>query len=200
MPPLLIATRSKGKYPEIVAALKGIAFDLLSLNDLPDLPADYNVEEPANTFEGNAIIKAMTVGKKTGLLTLADDSGLEVDALGGRPGVFSARYTPGTDRDRYEKLLSEMLGIPDNLRTARFRTIIAIYDPATDKIRLTEGVFEGRILREPVGEHGFGFDPVFYSDEVGKTNAQLTVDEKNAIDHRGKALRMAKEILHTDFL
>src|SRR3989338_425353 len=105
---LLIATRNGGKFPEIISKLKGLNLQFLNLNDISDLPPDFEVEEPAMTFEGNAIIKAMTLGKKTGLVTLADDSGLEVDALDGRPGVFSARYASGSEIDRCRKLLDEL--------------------------------------------------------------------------------------------
>src|SRR3989338_2798141 len=121
MKKLLIATRSKGKFPEIVSELSGLPFDFLNLNDVPELPSNFEVEEPAVTFEGNAIIKAMILGKKTGLLTLAEDAGLEVDILNGRPGVYTARYTPGTDEDRYKKLLGELQGITEEKRIARFR-------------------------------------------------------------------------------
>jgi len=199
MKKLLIATRSKGKFPEIVSELKGLPFEFLSLNDIPELSPDFEVEEPAQTFEGNAIIKAMTLGSKTGLLTLAEDSGLEIDALSGNPGVYSARYAPGTDEDRYKKLLSELKGVPEEKRTARFRTVIAFYDPENNKIRTCEGVYEGRIAFEPKGTNGFGYDPVFYNETLGKTNAQMTIEEKNKVSHRGQALRNAKEILIKDF-
>jgi len=197
---LLIATRSKGKFPEIVSLLEGMSFDILNLNDVPDLPKDFEVEEPAVTFEGNAIIKAMTLGNKTGLLTLAEDAGLEVDALGGRPGVYTARYAPGTDEDRYTKLLGELDGIPEEKRTARFKAVIALYDPESDKIRTCEGVYEGRIAQQPVGTNGFGYDPIFYNVELQKTNAQMTLEEKNTLSHRGKALREARKILEVEFI
>ncbi|MBP9816055.1 RdgB/HAM1 family non-canonical purine NTP pyrophosphatase [Candidatus Woesebacteria bacterium] len=196
---LLIATRSKGKFPEIVAGLSGIPFQLVNLNDVPDLPNDYEVEEPANTFEGNALIKAMTLGKKTGMLTLAEDAGLCVDALDGRPGVKTARYAPGTDEDRYMKLLEELDGVPEEKRQARFIAVMAIYDPENDKVRTCEGVYEGMMTTEPDGENGFGYDPVFYNVELGKTNAHMTLEEKNEVSHRGKALMKMKEILEKEF-
>ena len=197
---LLIATRSKGKFPEIVSLLEGMPFEFLNLNDVPDIPKGYEVEEPAETFEGNAIIKAMTLGKKSGLLTLADDAGLEVDAMGGRPGVYSARYAPGTDEDRYVKLLSELKNIPENERTARFKAVIAIYDPENDKVRTCDGTYEGIIAREPKGTSGFGYDPVFYCVKLGKTTAEMTLEEKNSVSHRGEALRKARVILEQDFI
>jgi len=195
MKKLLIATRSKGKFPEIISELNGLPFNFLNLTDVPELPSNFEVEEPALTLEGNAIIKAMTLGKKTGLLTLAEDAGLEVESLDGRPGVYTARYAPGTDEDRYRKLLDELRGIPEEKRMARFRAVIAIYDPENDKIRTCEGIYNGRIALEPKGSNGFGYDPVFYNIELGRTNAEMTMEEKNKVSHRGKALRKAKEIL-----
>src|SRR3989338_1941730 len=199
MKKLLIATGSKGKFPEIVSELNGSAFAFLSMRDIPGLPPNFSVEEPAATFEGNAIIKAMTLGKMTGLLTLAEDAGLEVDALGGRPGVYTARYAPGTDEDRYRKLLGELRGVPDEKRTARVRAVVAIYNPENDMVRTCKGIYDGKIALEPKGTNGFGYDPVFYNSELDRTNAQLTVEEKNKVSHRGKALREAKEILKRDF-
>ncbi len=199
MKQLLIATRNQGKFPEIVALLKDLPFEFLSLNNISGLPPGYEVEEPGMTFEGNAIVKAMTIGKKTGLLTLAEDAGLEVDALNGRPGVYTARYAPGTDEDRYRKLLEELKDIPDEKRTARFRAVVAIYNPENDKVRTCEGSYEGVIVREPVGINGFGYDPVFYSSVLKKTGAQATFEEKNSVSHRGQALRRAREILLRDF-
>lgn len=199
MKKLLIATRSKGKFPEIISVLAGLPFEFINLNDVPELPKNFEVEEPATTFEGNAIIKAMTLGKKTGILALAEDAGLEVDALNGRPGVYSARYAPGTDEDRYQKLLGELRDTPEEMRTARFRAVIAIYDPTTDKVRTCDGVYEGKIASEPAGTNGFGYDPVFYNTELGKTGGQMTMDEKNKVSHRGMALQKAKDILLHDF-
>ncbi len=196
---LLIATRSAGKFPEIVAGLGDVPFEIINLNDVQELPQDFEVEEPASTFEGNAVIKAMTLGKMTGLLTLADDSGLEVDALGGRPGVYSARYAPGTDEDRNNKLLAELADVPDRDRSARFRCVIAIYDPETDKVRTCEGVYEGRIEKEPKGENGFGYDPIFWSTELQKMSAEATLEEKNRVSHRGEAIGKARDILSKEF-
>ncbi|MEN9557784.1 MAG: hypothetical protein RL141_153 [Candidatus Parcubacteria bacterium] len=200
MKKLLIGTHSKGKFPEIVHALQGMPFEYLNLDDAPGLPPGFEVEEPGMTFEGNAIIKAMTLGKRTGILTLAEDAGLQVDALDGRPGVYTARYAPGSDEDRWRKLLGELEATPDEKRTARFRAVVAIYDPTTDKIRTCEGVYEGRILRAPQGSGGFGYDPVFYHEPLGKTSAQMTLEEKTSVSHRGKALQIAKEILMKDFV
>jgi len=180
--------------------LAGLPFEFINLNDIPELPRGYEVEEPATTFEGNAIIKAMTLGKKTGLLTLADDSGLEVDALGGAPGVYSARYAPGSDEDRYNKLLQALSDVPGEKRTARFRCVIALYDPSSDRVRTCDGSVEGSMLTEPRGTNGFGYDPIFFTTELQKTMAQATLEEKNTMSHRGRALQKARAILQNDFL
>ena len=135
MKKLLIATRSRGKFPEIIAELKDLPFEFLNLNTVTELPSNFEVEESALTFEGNAIIKAMTLGKKTRLLTLAEDSGLQVDALGGRPGVYSARYAPGTDTDRNTKLLGELKVVYEEKMAERFSEVVAIYNQENDKIR-----------------------------------------------------------------
>jgi len=196
---LLIATRSKGKFPEIVAKLKGLPFEYVNLNNT-NLSKDFEVDEPALTFEGNAIIKAMTIGKKTGILTLAEDAGLEVDALDGRPGVYSKRYASGTDEDRCKKLLGELRNIPDEKRTASFVAVTAIYDPDNDKIRTCRGVYVGRITSKPTGTNGFGYDPIFYNTKLHKTNAEMSIEEKNGVSHRGKALQKAAKILKKEFV
>ena len=200
MKQLLIATRSKGKFPEIASLLAGLPFALVSLADIAGIPREYEVEEPALTFEGNAIIKAMTLGRKSALLTLADDSGLEVDALGGRPGVRSARYAPGSDADRCRALLEELRGKPQSGRTARFRCVVAAYDPIREKVRTREGIMEGYIAEEPRGEGGFGYDPIFVSAELGKTTAELSMSEKNEVSHRGKAFRAMREVMVEEFV
>lgn len=197
---LLIATRNKNKLPEIMMIFSGLPFELVSLEDMFDLSKDYEVDEQAATFEGNAIIKAMIYGQKTGLLTLADDSGLCVDALGGRPGVYSARYAAGTAEDRNKKLLDELQGVPEDKRTARYVATVAIYDPASEKVRTCEGVCEGKITTEFKGVGGFGYDPVFFNTDLNKTMAQVTMEEKNSVSHRGKAMRLAREILGKEFI
>jgi len=197
---LLIATRNKDKLPEIMVELHGLPFEFVSLNDIPELSKDYEADEQAETFEGNAIIKARTFGKKTRLVTLADDSGLCVDALDGRPGVYSARYATGSAEDRNRKLLGELKGIPKDKRTARYVAVVAIYDPETDKVRTCEGTCEGIITTQPVGNGGFAYDPIFFSTDLNKTTAQMTLEEKNKVSHRGRALRKAKKILENDFI
>ncbi len=194
---LLIATRNRGKYPEIRMELRDLPFSLLDLNNIATL-ADFDVEEPAATFEGNAIIKAFMYGMRAGVLTLADDSGIEVDALDGAPGVLSARYAEGTDEDRMLRLLADVQDIPDGERGAQFRSVIAIYDPA-GKVRTCEGVCRGRLLRAPEGTGGFGYDPIFFSDELGMGFAEASLEEKNRVSHRGKALAKARDILLAEF-
>jgi len=195
---LLIATRSNDKLKEVEAGLRGISFKILSLHDLKEI-GDYDVEEPAETFEGNAIIKAIMYGKKSGLLALADDSGLEVDALGGNPGVLTKRYAQGSDEDRFKKILQELAGVPDGQRGAKFRCVIAIYDPKLDKVRTCEDVYRGVIAHKAKGGQGFGYDPIFYNMELKKMNAEMTLTEKNSVSHRGKALRKAKKLLEYEF-
>lgn len=196
---LLLATRSQGKLREISAALHDVPYALIGLADIETVPKDFEPEEPAATFEGNALIKAMTYGTMTGKLTLAEDAGLIVDALGGRPGVLSARYAPGTDKDRYMKLLSELEGVPEESRTARFVAVYALFDPSNLRVRTCEGQSEGVITTEPIGENGFGYDPIFRYAATGKTGGEMGREEKNAVSHRGAALVKVRELLATDF-
>lgn len=195
---LLIATRNQGKLPEIKAALAGMPFQILNLDDA-NVPKDFEVEESAQTFEGNAILKAILYGKKSGKLTLAEDSGVEVDALGGRPGVLSARYASGSDKARYEKLLQELIGVPYEDRGAQFRAVAALYDPDREKIWTTEGVVRGHVVGEARGAAGFGYDPVFYSDDLEKTFGEASATEKGRVSHRGRALAKMREILTSQF-
>ena len=195
---LLIATRNEGKMPEIRHALEGVPFIVIDLNDVPELDG-FEAAETGATFEENASIKAKVYGEKTSLLALADDSGLEVDALGGAPGVRSARYAAGTDANRNRKLLEAMKNIPDEERTARFVTVIAIYDPVRKKFETCREEVYGRITRESRGARPFGYDPIFLYSEAEKTGGEMSVAEKNQYSHRGKALAKAREILVADF-
>jgi XTP/dITP diphosphohydrolase len=194
---LLITTGNKGKFVEFENFFKELPFQLLSLKDV--FPNGIEIEEPAETLEGNAIIKAMTVGKRSGKLTLADDTGLEVDALNGAPGVRTARFAPGTDEDRWRKLLELMKDVPDGKRGGVMRCVIAIYDPNDDKIRTCTGVMKLSIAREPKGELGFGYDSIMFNEESQKMHAEETTDERNRTSHRGKALIKAKEVLLAEF-
>lgn len=195
---LLIATGNKSKLPGLRIGLAGLPFEILTLNDIDK---HGEVEESAETIEGNAIIKAMTYAIRSQKLTLADDSGLEVDALDGRPGVRSARYVPGIDSDRYQKVLDEMKDVPDEKRTARFVSVIAICDPQKDyKVSTSRGTCEGRIIHEPKGTHGFGYDPIFYANVLKKTFAESPIEELAPVSHRGNAMAKAREALLKEFV
>lgn len=187
-PTILIATGNRGKFTEIAAELSGLGIDFLSLREFPAVPEP---EETGETFQENAVQKARYYARHLHQLTLADDSGLEVDALGGRPGVYSARYagTPCNDRANNEKLVHELAGVPQAERTARFRCAMALVDPEGNVRAASEGVIEGLIIDEPRGQNGFGYDPHFFVPELGKTTAELSREEKNAVSHRGKATR-----------
>ncbi len=191
---IVLATRNPDKVREIRQILKG--FELLSLNDFPDAP---EVEETGETLEENAVIKARSASEASGLIALADDSGLEVDALGGLPGVRSARFA-GEDvgyEDNNRKLL-ELLRLEKN-RAARFRCVIAVFEPGRGAVT-REGVCEGNITETPAGSGGFGYDPVFLAKDAGKTFAELSAAEKNAVSHRARALQAIKEYLDQHFL
>ena len=186
LPRLLLATRNRGKLKELADLLGDVPFELVSLTDVG---IDVDVEETGRTFEDNAILKAETYRELSGLLTLADDSGLEVDALGGEPGVHSARYAgpDATDSDRIRLLLSNLAHTPEPSRTARFRCVIAISAPDR-QTQLYPGVCCGRIVREPRGDNGFGYDPVFLFPDIGLTMAELTTEQKNSVSHRALAV------------
>ena len=203
---LVLATRNRGKVREFDRMLsetkssigdRGLedkrVVELLSLADYPDAP---DVIEDGNTYEENAAKKATRIAQYTGHLTLADDSGLEVDALNGAPGVHSARYAGenASDAERIEKLLDALKNIPDEQRTARFKCAIALAD-VEGRTQVVVGVCEGRILREARGSQGFGYDPVFVPSGYDQTFAELGEGVKNRISHRARALAMARELL-----
>jgi XTP/dITP diphosphohydrolase len=190
---LVLATKNKGKIAEMRALLAGIPVHVSSLSDYPEIP---DIPETGSTFAENAVLKAEAAARYTGKMVLADDSGLEVDALGGDPGIFSNRFAgPGaTDLDKCMRILELLHDVPDEKRTARFRAVIAICTPMGET-QVVEGVCEGRIAHEPHGANGFGYDPIFYIPRLDKTMAELSADQKNAISHRGQALREARRIL-----
>lgn len=195
---LVIATRNPGKVREIEALLAGLEIRLLSLADFPELP---EIPEEGATFAENAAFKAREVARRTGLPALADDSGLEVAALDGRPGVLSARYAqdrtaprPPTDEDNWRKLLDEMAGVPWEQRQARFVCEIALALPDGRLFR-ARGECRGYIALEPEGEQGFGYDPVFWLPEYGATMATVGLEVKNRLSHRARALQELKRIL-----
>lgn len=191
---LVIATGNAGKLREI-RALLGDGWEILAQADCGVRP----VEETGADFRENALLKARHAAARTGLPALADDSGLEVDALGGRPGVHSARYAgkAAGDADNVRRLLDEMHAVPAERRTARFRCVVALADPARpgDPV-VAEGVWEGRIATEPGGSGGFGYDPVFIDSASGRRAAELEPGEKNRLSHRGRALRQLLGLLH----
>ena len=189
---LLVATHNAGKLAELRDLLRDVPYSLVSLSDVG---IEVDVDETGETLEENAALKATTYARLAGLPTLADDSGLEVDALGGEPGVHSARYagSNATDADRIAKLLDN-LEVRIQPWTARFRCVIAIAMPDGD-IELHSGACEGVIISKPRGDNGFGYDPVFLLLERGKTMAELSDAEKNAVSHRGAAARKAAHAL-----
>lgn len=186
-PTILVATSNPGKLREVRAVLGKLGVRFTTLGDFGDSPAPV---ENGETFAANAEAKARHYSRLTGRWTLADDSGLEVDALGGAPGVRSARYAgrPGDDAANNAKLVAELAGVPAERRTARFRCAMALADG--DRILASSaGTIEGRIIDTPRGDNGFGFDPHFLVPHLGLTTAQMTPDQKNRISHRGQALR-----------
>ena len=190
---LVLATGNRDKQQEMKALLQDLGLTIWTLDEFPAAPV---VVEDGETCQANAGKKAREIAQFTGALTLADDTGLEVDALGGRPGVFAARYAGAhaTYADNCRKLLDELTGVPAEQRGARFLTVVAIADPVSS-VEFVEGVLRGRIADHCSGGHGFGYDPVFIVPELGKTLAALTLDQKNRISHRGQALAKAKDVL-----
>ncbi len=193
MQKLLVATHNQGKvreYRELLAELP------LKVTYLDAEGIALEVEETGATFGDNAVLKAKTYAEVSGLWTWADDSGLQVDALGGAPGVYSARYAGegATDADRYRKLLDALTGVPWERRTARFRCTVALATPEGE-VRTAHGVCEGVIAFGPAGENGFGYDPVFYMLDHNATMAQLPPEMKNQVSHRARASQKALELL-----
>ncbi|MCH7837601.1 MAG: XTP/dITP diphosphatase [Chloroflexi bacterium] len=193
MPRLLLATNNAGKVAEFRQLLAGCGWELVTP---AELGLTIQVEETGQTYAENATLKAVEYARAGGLVTLADDSGLEVDAMDGRPGVLSARYAGAdrTDQERVQAMLQELAGVPDDERTARFRCVIAIAD-TTGRVELVDGTVEGRIGHEPRGENGFGYDPIFLLPDRGMTTAELPPDEKNTISHRAVAAQKARTVL-----
>ena len=190
---LVLATRNPHKVLEIRELLSGLDVEVLSCGDFPDVP---EVVEDGETLAENASKKARVVADATGLPALADDTGLEVEALGGEPGVFSARYAgpDATYDDNNRRLLSELDGIPHRDRRACFRCVVALAVPGGD-VQLVEGRTCGTIIAEPRGAAGFGYDPVFLADGSERTYAEMATGEKHAVSHRGKAMVAARELV-----
>jgi XTP/dITP diphosphohydrolase len=190
---IVLATGNAGKIAEFSAMLQEIMPDL-TVRGLRDFPDIGEIEETGTTFEENSRIKAETVARLTGHVAVADDSGLEVDALDGRPGVHSARYSgPGaTDERNYRKLLEALKDVPQEKRTARFVCVITAFAPTGESL-VTRGAWEGRIATAPRGDNGFGYDPIFFDPAAGMTSAQMDQAMKNSRSHRGKALHSLLE-------
>lgn len=184
---ILIATSNEGKAREFSNLLSELVIEVTWLNKEG---VDTVIEETGNSFYENAVLKAKGYSKVTGLTTLADDSGLEVDALGGQPGVRSARFAgiEASDDDRNQRILHALKDVPWEKRTARFKAVVAFFTP-DEKLITGEGILEGFIARELVGEHGFGYDPLLYLPEFEKTVAELPLEVKNKISHRARAIK-----------
>lgn len=191
MKEILIATKNKGKIKEFSDLFAEKGLKVTSLLDFPNIE---DINETGSTFIENAKIKAETISNQFNKIVVADDSGLCVDALGGRPGVFSARYAgeKKNDEENLQKVLTEMEGVPFEKRTARFHCVLAVAIP-NEETRIFDGTCEGYITEKPVGENGFGYDPIFYPLDQKQTMAQLTSDEKNKISHRANAMKMLNE-------
>lgn len=183
---ILIATKNEGKLKEFKQIFTAKGIEVLSLKDVDE---DVDVQENGLTFEENARLKADSYAKTIGIPVLADDSGLEIDALNGRPGIFSARYAGDhNDAANNAKVLTELGGVPDEKRTATFHTTVVVRKPYGTEL-VANGNLRGRILSVPRGDNGFGYDPLFYVEEKQKTLAQMTREEKNQISHRALAIQ-----------
>ena len=192
---LLLATRNRHKRNELAALLADLGIHIRTLDEFPGV---HEVQEDGDTCEANAIKKATEMARETGLPAVADDTGLEVDALGGRPGVHAARYAGehATYEDNCRKLLQELRSVPKARRSARFVTVAAIALPSGE-VQISQGVLEGLITEAAAGSQGFGYDRLFLVPELDKTLAELTSSEKNRISHRAKAFAKAIEILRS---
>ncbi len=192
---VVLATRNQHKVAELRRILESADIDveLVGTDEFPDLP---DVPETGSTFAANALLKATDVAQRTGLVAIADDSGLSVDALNGMPGILSARWAGehGNDRANLELVLAQLTDVPDNRRGAAFHCAAAVATPDGDE-RVVEGVLEGTLIREPRGTNGFGYDPIFTPRGYVLTTAELTPGEKDAISHRGQAFRALVPVL-----
>ncbi len=189
---ILLATHNRNKITEITKALSGSEVEILSLNDMPDLP---DVEEDGDTLEHNSLKKAMEIFEHTGITTLADDTGLEVEYLNGEPGVYSARWAGEgcSYEDNNRKMLKELEGVPDHLRNAEFRCVITLY--GKDILETAESIMRGRIIGKTKGTGGFGYDPLFMPEDLDITLAEMSLEDKNKISHRGQAVKKMAEII-----
>ena len=190
---MIVATRNKGKIREIREAMKGLGLRIHTLSDFPVVP---EIKEDGESFAENALEKGRFYSKYFGKMTIADDSGLEVDGLNGLPGIYSARYAgeKASSQENNRKLLREMEGLPISRRGARFKCVLAVVSPDGREV-IAEGSCRGRIGFREKGKRGFGYDPLFVLPKYGKTMAELSLEEKNRVSHRGKALRKLKKII-----
>jgi len=188
---IILATKNEGKIREVKAMLDGLNLEILSLNNYKNLP---EVKEDGKSFFENALKKAKVISEHTGEMVLSDDSGLEVDYLGGEPGVYSARYSgdDATDSSNIKRLLQSLKDVPKDKRSAAFRCVLVLYRP-DGKYWKFEGHLRGIINDKPIGDGGFGYDPVFLLPELGLTVAQLPLDQKNKISHRAQAVSKFKQ-------
>lgn len=192
---LIIATENRGKFEEIRSVLNGIIDTFFSLRDLP---GTIQVNEDGQTYMANALKKARKIGDRFGMPTLADDSGLEVTALDGRPGIFSSRYGKN-DEERIARILAELEGIPWEKRTASFKAYLVLYMPEQERHYVFYGELRGYMGTEKHGTQGFGYDPIFYEPEQMKYLAEMDLELKNTLSHRAKALFALKEFLNVEF-
>jgi len=198
MQQILIATNNRGKAEEIRKIFQNTNFTVKFLFDFPETK-NLDIVENANSFEGNALIKAKIAGDILNMITLADDSGLCVDYLNGAPGIYSARYAKtGNDKDNYEKLLKEMNGVPFEQRNCYYRCAVVIYNPKTQFIETSFGDWHGKVANKPKGDKSFGYAPIFLAKDFNyqKTNAECDAEELIMINHRGKAFFKAIDILN----
>ena len=194
MKQVVIATKNKGKAKDFEALFQPLGFEVVTMFDVAP---DMEIEETGTTFEENAVLKAETLAKELNMIVIADDSGLVVDALGGEPGVYSARYAGDHDDEaNIVKVLEKLAGVPEEKRTARFMCALAIAGPEMDTTTVF-GTCEGIILEEKRGTNGFGYDPIFFVPELDRAMAELTPEEKGAISHRGNAIRKLAQALPT---
>ena len=194
MQKIVLATGNEGKVKEFKQMLLGQAFDVLPQSEFNVS----DVEETGLTFVENAILKARHAAEISGLPAIADDSGIEVDALEGAPGIYSARFAGigASDKDNLNKLLRDIDNVDDQLRTARFQCLLVMMRHATDPTPIIcQGTWEGKLLRAPVGENGFGYDPIFWLNDLGCTSAELAPEKKHVLSHRGQALRQLVSLL-----
>lgn len=191
---IIIATGNKGKAKEFEHLFKKYGYAIKTLLDFPELE---DVEETGTTFQENALLKAEEISKKMNKIVLADDSGLEVDALNGQPGIYSARFAGehGNDEKNNKKLLGELVGLPKDKRTANFHCSLVLVGPDRSPL-FVEGEVNGYILEEPRGSNGFGYDPLFYVPALKKSMAELTNEEKNEISHRANAIKQLEKHLN----